>query len=194
MKTRASENRREFSLHLKNRKRAAMRVLGGAGVPAGAIFDTMELTEEADFERRGIMQTMEHPIAGPFKMPGWPVRFGGRTPDVNPSPPPPKRVRLRVLSMAEDPAHTAPTLFLLMAQYNGQTVVPLDQVCRDFFGHLTVEKLLRKALRGDIALPIVRIETSQKAQRGVHLVDLAAYIDKRRAAAVKECRQLTGTI
>jgi Pyocin activator protein PrtN len=43
-------------------------------------------------------------------------------------------------------------------------------------------------------LPIVRIETSQKAQRGVHLVDLAAYIDKRRAAAVKECEQLTGTI
>src|ERR1700738_3503399 len=78
--------------------------------------------------------------------------------------------------MAEDPAHTAPTLFLLMAQYNGQTVVPLDDVCRDFFGHLTVEKLLRKALRGDIALPIVRIETSQKAQRGVHLVDLPAPI------------------
>jgi len=67
-------------------KREAMRVLGGAGVPAGAIFDTMELTEEADFERRGIMQTMEHPIAGPFKMPGWPVRLGGRTPDVKPSP------------------------------------------------------------------------------------------------------------
>jgi crotonobetainyl-CoA:carnitine CoA-transferase CaiB-like acyl-CoA transferase len=46
----------------------------------------MELTEEADFERRGIMQTMEHPIAGPFKMPGWPVRFGGRTPEIKPSP------------------------------------------------------------------------------------------------------------
>jgi formyl-CoA transferase len=67
-------------------KREAMRVLGGAGVPAGAIFDTMELTEEADFERRGIMQTMEHPTVGPFKMPGWPVRFGGRTPEVNPAP------------------------------------------------------------------------------------------------------------
>jgi hypothetical protein len=79
-----------------------------------------------------------------------------------------------------------------MAQYNGQTVVPLDRVCRDFFGHLTVEKLLRKALHGDIALPIVRIEASQKSQRGVHLVDLAAYIDKRRAAAVKECQQLAG--
>jgi Pyocin activator protein PrtN len=104
------------------------------------------------------------------------------------------RVRLqRVISMAEDSAHTAPTLFLLMAQYNGQTVVPLDTVCRDFFGHLTVEKLLRKVLRGDIGLPIVRIETSQKAQRGVHLVDLAAYIDERRAAALKECHQLAGT-
>src|SRR5262249_13201030 len=67
-------------------KREAMRVLGGAGVPAGAIFDTMELTEDADFEQRGIMQTMEHPLAGPFKMPGWPVRFGGRTPEVKPSP------------------------------------------------------------------------------------------------------------
>lgn len=87
---------------------------------------------------------------------------------------------------------TAPTLFLLMAQYNGKTVVPIDVVCRDFFGHLTVEKLLRKALRGDLALPIVRIETSQKAQRGVHLMDLATYIDKRRHAAVKECCQLTG--
>jgi hypothetical protein len=46
--------------------------------------------------------------------------------------------------MSHDEKHSAPTLFLLMAQYNGQTVVPLDQVCRDFFGHLTVEKLLRK--------------------------------------------------
>ena len=44
------------------------------------------------------------------------------------------------------------TMFLLMAQYNGAAVVPLV-VCLDFFSHLTVEKLLRKALRSDIALP-----------------------------------------
>ena len=67
-------------------KRKAMRLLGSAGVPAGAVFDTMELTEEADFERRGIMQTMQHPTAGPFKMPGWPARFGGRTLQVKPAP------------------------------------------------------------------------------------------------------------
>jgi len=55
-------------------------------VPAGAIFDTMELTDDADFERRGIMQTMQHPIIGAFKMPGWPVRFGGRTPELKSAP------------------------------------------------------------------------------------------------------------
>lgn len=67
-------------------KREAMRILGEAGVPAGAVFDTMELTNEADFERRGIMQTMQHPTNGPFKMPAWPVRLGGETPKVEPAP------------------------------------------------------------------------------------------------------------
>jgi crotonobetainyl-CoA:carnitine CoA-transferase CaiB-like acyl-CoA transferase len=46
----------------------------------------MELTDEPDFVQRGIMQTMEHPTAGPFKMPGWPVRFSGRAPEVKPAP------------------------------------------------------------------------------------------------------------
>jgi formyl-CoA transferase len=67
-------------------KREAMRILGAAGVPAGAVFDTMELTEDADFEQRGIMQTMQHPVAGAFKMPGWPVRFGGNTPKIETAP------------------------------------------------------------------------------------------------------------
>jgi crotonobetainyl-CoA:carnitine CoA-transferase CaiB-like acyl-CoA transferase len=67
-------------------KREAMRILGDSGVPAGAVFDTMELTDDADFERRGIMQTMQHPVAGAFKMPGWPVRFSGYTPKVETAP------------------------------------------------------------------------------------------------------------
>jgi formyl-CoA transferase len=67
-------------------KREAMRILGEAGVPAGAVFDTMELTNDADFERRGIMQTMQHPTAGAFKMPGWPVRFGGQPPKLESAP------------------------------------------------------------------------------------------------------------
>jgi Pyocin activator protein PrtN len=83
------------------------------------------------------------------------------------------------------------TAFLLMAQYNGAAIVPLELVCRDYFRHLTAEKLLRKALAGQIKLPIVRIEDSQKAARGVHLSDLAEYIDRQRAKAIKECAQLS---
>lgn len=81
-------------------------------------------------------------------------------------------------------------MFLLLAQFNGRTVIPAAEVCRAFFPHLTEEKFLRKCLRGDLALPVVRIERSQKSARGVHLIDLANYIDERRAAAVKERDQL----
>ena len=85
------------------------------------------------------------------------------------------------------------TVFLLMAQYNGAAVVPLEAVCRDYFCHLTVDKLLRRLLGGQIALPVVRIENSQKAARGVHLADLAAYIDRQREKALKESRQHSGS-
>jgi hypothetical protein len=83
------------------------------------------------------------------------------------------------------------TAFLLMAQYDGQAVIPVDAVVRDYFSHLTAEKFLRKIGAGEIALPIVRIEASQKAAKGVHLQDLAEYLDARRAAARKELEQLT---
>jgi hypothetical protein len=37
---------------------------------------------------------------------------------------------------------------------------------------------------------MVRMENSQKCAKGIHLQDLADYLDARRAAAIKECRQL----
>lgn len=82
------------------------------------------------------------------------------------------------------------TSFMLFAQYNGLAVIPVDLVCRDYFTHLTPEKLLRKVQRGEIALPIVRMEGSQKCAKGVHLTDLAIYLDKQAEAARKECAQL----
>jgi hypothetical protein len=83
------------------------------------------------------------------------------------------------------------TAFLLMAQYNGAAVIPVEAVCRDYFTHLTVDKFVRKVSAGEIAIPLVRMEAaSQKAAKGVHLTDLAAWIDARRAAAIKECQQL----
>ncbi len=84
------------------------------------------------------------------------------------------------------------TAFLLMAQYNGAAIIPIEAVCRDYFSHLTPEKLARKVGRGELALPLVRIEDSQKCAKGVHLMDLAAYLDKRTEAARKECAQLSG--
>jgi pyocin activator protein PrtN len=83
------------------------------------------------------------------------------------------------------------TAFLLMAQYDGLAVIPVEYVCRDYFRHLTVEKFLRKVLAGEIDLPIVRIDrTSQKTAKGIHVNDLAVYLDKQTAAARKECEQL----
>jgi formyl-CoA transferase len=67
-------------------KHAAMAQVGGAGIPAGAVLDTMELQNDPTFEQRGIMQVMQHPKHGPFKMPAWPVRVDGKPPAVKPSP------------------------------------------------------------------------------------------------------------
>jgi crotonobetainyl-CoA:carnitine CoA-transferase CaiB-like acyl-CoA transferase len=67
-------------------KHEAMEIIGAAGIPAGAVLDTMELTNDPTFEQRGIMQTIDHPVVGPFKMVAWPVRFSGSPPPVKPAP------------------------------------------------------------------------------------------------------------
>lgn len=77
-----------------------------------------------------------------------------------------------------------------MAQYDGRAVIPVEDVRRDYFHHLSLDKFIRKAATGEIKLPLVRMEASQKAAKGVHLIDLADYLDKRRAAALKEAEQI----
>jgi hypothetical protein len=84
------------------------------------------------------------------------------------------------------------TLFFLMGQYGSTAVIPISVVCRDYFSHLTPEMLVRKVSAGEIALPLVRIEASQKAAKGVHITDLARWVDERTEAARKECKQLCG--
>lgn len=75
------------------------------------------------------------------------------------------------------------TAFLLMAQY-GRAVVPAAAVARDYFD-LTLDNFMRQVVAGSIRLPVVRMSDSQKAARGVHLADLAAYIDRARGDAAK---------
>jgi len=70
----------------KHTKLEAMKRLGDAGIPAGAVLDTDELNKDVTFEQRGVMQTMVHPVHRPFKMPGWPVRVDGKATRITSSP------------------------------------------------------------------------------------------------------------
>jgi hypothetical protein len=86
------------------------------------------------------------------------------------------------------------TAFLLMAQYGPKAVIPVAWVVKDYFPHLTTETFVRKVGLGDINIPLLRIEPgSQKCAKGVHINDLAKYIDDRQAEAVKEAKQLAGS-
>ncbi|WP_340668862.1 pyocin activator PrtN family protein [Bradyrhizobium ottawaense] len=94
------------------------------------------------------------------------------------------------MKAANDNSPRLSTAFLLMAQYNGAAIIPVESVCRDYFSHLDPGKFIRKVGAGEIAIPMVRMEASQKSAKGVHLQDLADYLDSRRAAALRECRGL----
>lgn len=67
-------------------KTEVMERLARAGVPAGAVYDTLELRENPDLRRRGIFVEVEHPARGRFVMPGWPLKMSG-SPTIT-SPPP----------------------------------------------------------------------------------------------------------
>jgi crotonobetainyl-CoA:carnitine CoA-transferase CaiB-like acyl-CoA transferase len=69
----------------KHTKQEAMKILGEAGIPAGAVLDTGDLLAEKSFEDRGIIQTQHHPN-GEFRMPTFPVRFDGKPPAITRSP------------------------------------------------------------------------------------------------------------
>lgn len=78
------------------------------------------------------------------------------------------------------------TLFLLMAQYDGRIIIPRERICSDYFTHLTPEKLKMKVAAGQIDLPLIKLEQSQKSARGVHVSDLADYLDARHRSAKAE--------
>ena len=71
---------------LQHDKHTAMRLVGAATIPAGAVLDTEELAADKNFEERKIRQTMHHPKAGDYVMSGWPVRFAGEPPAIGPAP------------------------------------------------------------------------------------------------------------
>lgn len=81
------------------------------------------------------------------------------------------------------------TAYILLAQYES-AIIPIEKVRRDYFGALSMVTFLRKLGNGEIPLPLVRMDGSQKGPKGVHVADLAAYIDKCAEVARKEARKL----
>lgn len=67
-------------------KYEVMETLGRAGVAAGAVMDTMELSEEPSMRAREIFVTVDHPVRGAFTMPGWPVKLSKSRVPVTASP------------------------------------------------------------------------------------------------------------
>lgn len=52
-----------------------MRLLGEAGVPASAVFDTMELSSDPHLRRRGTFVTFDHPQRGEVTIPGQMIKL-----------------------------------------------------------------------------------------------------------------------
>ena len=71
---------------MQHDKHTAMKLIGAATIPSGAVLDTRELADDKNFEERKIRQTMRHPKAGDYVMSGWPVRFSGEPPEIGPAP------------------------------------------------------------------------------------------------------------
>ncbi|HAT42385.1 MAG TPA: pyocin activator protein PrtN [Rheinheimera sp.] len=80
---------------------------------------------------------------------------------------------------------TSPTLWMLMAQFNGQATVTLESICNQYFG-MSSQKASVSAQKCTLPVPAFRLSSSQKSPWLVHLSDLALHIDKCRELASKE--------
>ena len=67
-------------------KMAVMKMLGEAGVPASAIFDTVELSSDPDLRKRGTFVNVKHPTRGDFVMPGFMIKMSGSDVPISHSP------------------------------------------------------------------------------------------------------------
>ena len=72
--------------------------------------------------------------------------------------------------------------YILLGKYGHEIMIPTEIVARDFF-NLGKSKFHEKVALGEIDLPIMSMCDSQKSPRGVHILDLAEYTEKRRGAA-----------
>ncbi len=67
-------------------KHEVTEIIAGAGVPCGAVLNSLELLNDPDLHARGMMQTIDHPVRGKVTVPGWPVRMSDSKVAVKPAP------------------------------------------------------------------------------------------------------------
>jgi formyl-CoA transferase len=68
-------------------KRVAMEKLNGAGVPAGAVFDSLDIINDPSLYATGMLTKVQHPTRGEITLAGWPVKMtGSSTPTISAPP------------------------------------------------------------------------------------------------------------
>jgi formyl-CoA transferase len=68
-------------------KRVAMEELNGAGVPAGAVFDSLDIINDRSLYATGMLTKVQHPTRGEVTLAGWPMKMtGSSTPAVSAPP------------------------------------------------------------------------------------------------------------
>ena len=60
---------------MQHAKEDVMTIIAEARVPCGAVFNTKELLNDADFLDRGMMLKIDHPERGEVTVPGWPLNM-----------------------------------------------------------------------------------------------------------------------
>lgn len=67
-------------------KTEAMEILGRAGVPAGAVLSTTDLSEDPYLQKRGAMVTIDHPVRGKILIPGNSIKLSASQVPVESAP------------------------------------------------------------------------------------------------------------
>ena len=67
-------------------KLEVMHELGKAGVPVGAVLDTLELSQDEELRSRGTFVALDHPTLGSLMLPGCPIFMSGLEVEVSSAP------------------------------------------------------------------------------------------------------------
>lgn len=67
-------------------KQEAMDILCKADVPAGALLDASDITNDPQYQERGMIVEIDHPVRGKVKIPGFAPRMSRNHIEYEPSP------------------------------------------------------------------------------------------------------------